>query len=221
MSATLPAELARGPAVRPVVSAARPHPLRLDIAHLSATRLLLYGWVLGLENSVSRAIVQCGLVAIELLSQAIRVPRPDVSHHFAGEDSFWNDAHGFYLLIELPSPSDLDQVELSVTLHSGETTTTRWQVSHSAGGDLSWAQPHAAIIDALLVQLPAPEAERLQELVAPARAHPAASATLHPRLRIGVDLCCLLKNRLLLVCGWLVDPAGELQTLRLECGAAH
>ncbi len=194
---------------------------RIDFAHVVDGQFLVFGWILGFTKLVDSAAIDLGGVVIDLGKQAIPVRRPDVAQHFSLETG--NDEHGFYALIHLSSKVLIDHFNLTVTTSSGETAESRWPVSCIDADAASALAPHVATLRKLLPQLPRGEAKRLVEFAMPAlglKAEEEYLATLPPPVRFGVDLCCVLGNRVLVVSGWLVDPLKELTRVQLRVGGS-
>jgi GT2 family glycosyltransferase len=209
----------------PVVRAATPgsSPVaRIDFALVVDKQFLVYGWVLGFTKSVGSASIDLEGVVIDLAKQAIPVRRDDVAQHFSLEPG--NDEHGFYALIDLPVKIDIvDYLKLSVTLHSGDTSESRWPVSCHEGRAASAVGPHATTLKQLLPNLPRPEAKRLVEFSGTAlglEAEEEYMPSLPPPVRLGLDLCCILENRILVVTGWLCDPLKELTLAQVRVGGS-
>jgi len=82
--------------------------------------------------------------------------------------------------------------------------------------------PCVATLSGLLKRLPSEEAKRLVEFAPILRPDLEAAllATLPQPVRFEIDLCCVLENRILVVFGWLLDPAGELTLAQLRVGAS-
>jgi hypothetical protein len=59
--------------------------MRVDFAHAVGSRLLICGWVLGLADTVASATLTVGQTEYDLLAEAVRLKRTDVSKHFSGE----------------------------------------------------------------------------------------------------------------------------------------
>lgn len=195
---------------------------RIDFAQVVDNQLLVYGWILGFTKLVSIASINLEGAVIDLVKQAIPVRRPDVAHYFSLEAG--NDEHGFYALIDLPGKiAAIDRLTLTVTLFSGETAENFWPVScHDARASTALA-PYATTLKELLPQLPRREARRLVEFARPAlgvQAETEYLVALPPPLRFGVDLCCLLDNRILVASGWLFDPLKELTRAQLRVGGS-
>ncbi len=194
---------------------------RIDFAHAVGKQLLVYGWVWGFAKSVDVALIYVGENRIDLVGQGIRVRRPDVTRHFpvgAGHDE-----HGFYTLIDLSeNVASIDHLRLHVILFSGKTAETHWPVSYHAAGTAALPPPCVATLSGLLKRLPSEEAKRLVEFAPILRPDLEAAllATLPQPVRFEIDLCCVLENRILVVFGWLLDPAGELTLAQLRVGAS-
>lgn len=193
---------------------------RIDFAQVVDKQFVVYGWILGFTKLVERASISLGDVAIDLVKQAIPVRRPDVAQHFSLGAG--NDEHGFYALIDLPVKiASIDRLTLTVNLFSGETAEGLWPVSCGDARAASAIAPYAPAFRELLPQLPRREAKRLVEFARPALG-PQVEAeylvTLPPPVRFGVDLCCVLDSRMLVVTGWLSDPVKELTLTQVRVG---
>jgi GT2 family glycosyltransferase len=208
------AQISQSPAENPCHS-------RIDFAHIIDNQLLLYGWILGFTKLTSASINLSGLV-FDLVKQAIPVRRPDVAQHFSLETG--NDQHGFYALIDLAAESAVtDRLTLVVNLYPGETAESLWPVSCGLARETSAIAPHAAALKELLPRLPRREAKRLVEFARPALGPEAEAqylAVLPPPVRFGVDLCCILENRILVVWGCLFDPLKELTVAQFHVGGS-
>lgn len=210
---------AKAPVVPPS-SAANPVRSRIDFALLVGKQLLIYGWVLGFSESVYSACIGIGDTVIDLTKQATAVRRTDVAQHFGVTSG--NDDHGFYALLDLPvKPTSVRDLKLSVALSSGEKDESRWPVSFHDARAASVIGPHLITLKLLLPNLSKQEAERLIEFARPAlgpRVDGKFPSSLPPPTRFGIDLCCVLENRLLVVAGWLLDPANDLAMAELRIG---
>ncbi len=187
----------------------------LDFAHWVEGRLLLYGWVLGFATQVESALLSVGSLELDLKALASPVARPDVSRHFALEE----DGHGFFALIGLPhSPAGADLL-LTITLRSGETQESRWTLQRHK--EFTGLPPgHLTTLRTALPALPPVEKLRLACLLQDENLPPGAGLpTPREPLRLEIDSCCVLDRRILLVCGWLLDPAGELESVQLTLGS--
>jgi len=188
---------------------------RIDFAHVTNKQFLVYGWILGFTNSVYSASIHLGSIVVDLIERAIPIPRPDIAQHFSLETS--DDKHGFYAIVDLAEEvASVDHLRLSVTLSSGETTVTRWPVSVAS----SATEPYLATFNGLLQYLPRQETKRLIEFAAALglRMDAEYPPTLPPPIRFGIDLCCILENRVLLVSGSVSDPVKELTLTQLRIG---
>lgn len=188
---------------------------RIDFAHVINKQFLVYGWILGFTSSVYSASIHLGSVVVDLIERAIPIPRPDIAQHFSLETS--DDKHGFYAIIDLAEEvASVDHLRLSVTLFSGETTVSRWPFSAVS----SATEPYLGTFSGLLQYLPRQEAQRLIEFAAALglRMNAEYPPTLPPPIRFGIDLCCILENRVLLVFGSVFDPVKELTLAQLRIG---
>jgi GT2 family glycosyltransferase len=195
---------------------------RIDFAHVVKKQLLIYGWIWDFAKSVDTALLYLGGNVIDLVKQAIRVRRPDVTRHFP--IGIGHDDHGFYALVDLPeSVASIDYLRLSITLVSGKTTESRWPVASHTAVTAAVLQPCVTTLNGLMRYLPRLEAKRLVEFAAPAlwldMGAEHLAALLQP-IRFEIDLCCVLENNILVVFGWLFDPANELTVAQLRIGAS-
>jgi hypothetical protein len=193
---------------------------RVDIAHVANKQFLAYGWILGYTKLVHSASIYLGSMVIDLVKQGVPVRRPDVAQHFSLEGV--DDTHGFYVLVDLLGKNaSVDHLTLSVTLSSGETTEGRWSVSGDSLLDDSVAEPYVTTLNALAPQLSGQEAKRLIAFTTALGLHMGAEySTLPPPVRFTLDLCCVLENRILVVCGWIFDPVHELTLVQLRVGGS-
>ena len=184
----------------------------IDFAMVVGEQFIVYGWVLGFARSVGSASIEIGSAVIDLVKHATPVRRPDVANHFSMTPG--NDEHGFYALVSLPGPSSgVESFKLSVTLSSGETSESLWPVSCFETGTASVIEPHVATLNRLLPRLSKHEARRLIEFGSPALGlsiEKDEPPGLPFTVRFGIDMCCVLENRILVVSGWRDDPLSEL-----------
>lgn len=195
-----------------------PVPARVDFALAADGKLLIYGWVLGYSRVIERLSADLNGTVFDLTENSILVCRPDVAQHFSLEAG--NDAHGFYALIDLrETVPAVDRFALRVTLCTGETGESYWPVVICAGDLPSSLAPHAATLRKLLPALPRREAKRLVEFASPALgAQAELMAALPPPLQFQLDLCCIVENHILLICGWLLDPLKQLSKVQVCIG---
>src|SRR5579863_8545941 len=194
---------------------------RVDFAHVASDKLFVCGWILGLRRSVHSASIHLGSIAVDLLKQAVMVRRPDIAQHLSLDAG--DDQHGFYALIDLPEAFDVvDDLRLSVLLSSGEKAETYWPVPHDIVLSASAQEPYLATCNNLLPRLSKPEAKRLVEFATALglSVAPELLATLPPPVRFAIDLCCLLEGQILLVSGWIFDPARDLTLAQLRVGGS-
>jgi GT2 family glycosyltransferase len=206
--------VARGPAVR------------VDFAHVFRNYLLVYGWVFGLSKWVASAAVRHGEQSLDLLSLAVRMPRPDVTQHFSPEEEVDDDEHGFCLLAPLQDfngePSSL---LLSVALHSGATAESFWPIGRGEQSVTDFFQQNRTTLGLLLARLRPAETAVLRDLLLPPALPVPASVSVAPaippalRFQFEVDLCCVLENRILLILGWLIDLDKSLTGAQVRIGA--
>ncbi|MGA2047533.1 MAG: glycosyltransferase family 2 protein [Terracidiphilus sp.] len=197
-------------------------PSSVDLAYLVDNELLVYGWVMGLAKPGLQATLTIGDVAIDLKKQAVLVGRPDVAKHFslAAED----DEHGFYALVDLPDGfSARVTLTLSVVLPGGKATETHWPVSHNKGETAKAIAPHVQTLSRLLPQLSKRESHRLIEFGSPSLGLP--SEVKEPpkfpfTVRFGIDLCCILDKKILVISGWQYDPLKEMTASALRVGSS-
>jgi GT2 family glycosyltransferase len=212
----VPEAIDSGSGVDPAVTGAK---ARVDFAVVEGDCFLVYGWVLGFSNLVKAASIHFGGTTIDLMSQSWRVHRPDVALHFSKPPS--DDLHGFYALVGLTEGSAAgDHLRFTFALVSGETHESLWPVERYGQLPDSDRQSYTATFALLLRQLPRHEARRLIDFVSPEQ-RPKLKVpfeTLPPPIRLEIDLCCLLEDRVLLVYGWTFDPANELKTVKLSVG---
>jgi GT2 family glycosyltransferase len=191
----------------------------VDFAHLLGNRLLVYGWIFGVAKQLHRAFIVVGDVEIDLQRHARTVPRPDVSLHFStapGEEL------GFYLLVDLQRPAeDAESLLLRVALPSGETQESRWAFQRHDPAAFSLPPSDFATLSGVLRTLPAMDRARLARVLsqdAKAGRELAVSHALPLGIRLEIDFCCVLDQRVLVVYGWLLDPAEAVVALELGVG---
>jgi len=193
-------------------------PATVDFAHQAGNQVLVYGWIVGLGQASLAAFLQIGTKVVHLGEGAIRVRRADVARHFSLENG--DDAHGFYALIELEDAATVvDQLRLVVVESSGETSESFWPV-HATGSAIL-LQPYAATIRKLMQHLPTQETKRLVKFLAlelGASIDLEEPKALPPPIEFHLDLCCVLEDRVLVLCGSLLDPAGEVGSFQLRIG---
>jgi hypothetical protein len=195
---------------------------RVDFAQVLKQQLLVYGWILGYTKSVQSAVIHLGICVVDLVNEALPIRRPDVAQHFSLEAS--NDQHGFYALIDLPERvALLDHFRLSVTLTSGATAESDWPVSCDPEVATAIMEQHGATLNDLLRLLPRRQVKRLIQFATPllgldagANYLPALPLPLH----VEIDVCCVLEKRVLLVSGWVFDPAKELALAQVRVGGS-
>ena len=190
---------------------------RIDFALQAGQYLLVYGWVLGLSDRVESAAIHAGDNAIDLLGQSWRVRRPDVGKHFSRPA--WDDLHGFYVLAELPGDlTAIDHLRLTFALRSGEKHESGWPIQQQSQVAEMILETYQATLTQLLRDLPRSEGHRLVNFL-PAEKRQRLEfqfETLSPPIRFELELCCLLEDRVLLVCGWIFDPANELRSVEFN-----
>lgn len=193
---------------------------RIDFVEVIGQKLIVYGWVIGLHSPIQSAWINLGGVAIDLMKRTIPVPRPDVARHFGLDQG--NDRHGFYALVDLPARfSQVDDLKLEVTLASGVTNESTWPVTCHDAPAASVMEPQLTTLNRLLPSLPRTEAERLVEFVKPSlglHVEELYLPALPPPAQFGIDLCCVLENRILVVAGWRLDPVDDIVMAKLRIG---
>jgi GT2 family glycosyltransferase len=197
--------------------------LRVDFAGVFHDHLLVYGWIFGLFHDVTRAEIKHADVVIDLMSLAIPVPRPDVTQHFVSQLPATDDNHGFCLMVALPDGgSRPSYLRLAVALRSGQTVERAWPVEVGDHNVLKFFENNQYIFNWLLQNLPGADATRLRALssaglhAVPDR--PGSSRAL--QLPFGVDECCLLQGRLLVIAGWVGDEDRSLTGAEVKVGAS-
>ncbi len=190
----------------------------VDFAVLIGGRVLVYGWVLEFKQSVRSASIDIGSTHVDLALTTVHVRRPDVSKHFSMAPG--NDDHGFYVLVDLPDdPTSVDKLKLSVTLLSGERSESTWPIVRSDGDTSAVIGPHVTTLCRLLPELSKTEAARLIDFAKPVLGTYKAKTYEPPlsiALQLGIDLCCILEKRLLVIAGWLSDPLRELTSAAVQ-----
>ncbi len=196
--------------------------LQVDIAYAASGQLLIYGWILGYSTEIATAYMRTSGLSLDLTKAAVPVARPDVAAHFAEILPDGGDLHGFYALVDLPTPDA--ELLLEVTLKSGVSLTRNFLIEREdAAADSGVIEPHLHTLDLLLAKLSEPEAHRLIRFAAPALPLNVAATTerkLDPPARMVIDLCCVLERRLLIIVGWMLDPFAEISDLWLEFDTA-
>ena len=192
----------------------------IDFAHLVGSRLLVYGWILGLAEQIDEAIIEIGHSTIDLAASCVRLRRPDVSRHFSRGP---NDEHGFYTLIDLHHPvAEDDSLLLTVTSRSGESYESRWRLQRHTNALEFLPDPDLATLKSLLGSLPGLEATRLRRLLIES-SHVTklvdSPISPPPSIECEIDLCCVLEERVLIVCGTLSDSTHELNSVQLGFGS--
>lgn len=186
---------------------------RVDFALQAGNRLLVYGWLFGLSERVESASIHVGNTAIDLISQSWRVRRPDVAKHFSRPA--WDELHGFYVLTELNDDmAGIDNLRLTFAMLSGEKHESGWPVALQSEIPDPLLDTYLATLTRLLRDLPRSEGRRLVNFLPARQRHKLEFQfeTLPPPIRFELDLCCLLEDRVLLVYGWIFDPANELKS---------
>ena len=191
----------------------------VDFAHLVGDSLLVYGWIVGPAEQNYTASIQVEDVLVDLTAYSKRFRRPDVSQHFSTAP---DEEHGFYLLLDLRHPAaDVDWLLLSIALLSGETHESRWTILRHDPFRVSIPQSDLATLRGMLRSLPALDRMRLARFLAQdtdsgQEAEPPAA--LPSAVQFEVDFCCVLDGHILVVYGWLLDPAEEVLAVELGIG---
>jgi GT2 family glycosyltransferase len=200
--------------------------VRIDFGNVSDDYLLVFGWVLGLFRSVSRAEIRHGEVLVDLLSLAVPVPRPDVTAHFAGQVPVEDDFHGFCLLVPLPeSRAKTTYLRLSVMLHSGERIDRVWPLSTGSAAVAAFVQQHRGTFDWLVQHLPPADATRVRRLAQSGVGSGnvlAVPVDLEPKklqLPIGIDFCGAVDGNLLVLIGHVAERDRAITAATMKVGA--
>lgn len=203
------------PGAAAVASPAASDPIaRIDLAHVLGDRLFVHGWIFGLSTQVARAEVGYRGEVHDLLSRAVRVPRPDVTRHFSADPSTTGDDHGFHLTVPLTDSTQAgNSLRLGVALHSGAFAESLWTVGRGEAGVIAFFQQNPATLNWLLMHLERRDAERLRKIMLPALPDSALP------IQFGVDLCCILERRFLLTLGWCIGVEEESTIVEATLGS--
>jgi len=196
--------------------------IRVDFAGIFQDHLVVYGWVLGLTHAVKGMRVVHGDTIEDVLAAVIRVPRPDVSRHFAAHAGSDSDLHGFLVILALPGVAQgPSSFRLSVTFNSGETADSVWEVQGGEPQAVSFFQQHQATFGSIVSRLDAHQAVPLRNMLAavmPKLATLPVSAAASASFGFETDFCCILENRVLVVAGWFIDPHASVGAAQIQFG---
>jgi GT2 family glycosyltransferase len=198
--------------------------MRVDFAHAVGSRLVAYGWIVGLSEWVASAVLWVGDREVDLLTEAIRVKRSDVTRNF-GDQGLEGDEHGFLALLDLPElPAAVQTLRLQVYLMSGRNGESDWPILRDAAIAGATLRAHEGALRPLIPRLSARQRHILAGFGSSSRlslragdlAENVADAVF--ALPVHVQLCCVLPGDILVVGGALPRPAGEVSELTLMCG---
>ena len=159
---------------------------RIDFAWRLGGQVLVYGWVLGLASSISRAILEYGDVSVDLREQVTRIPRPDVTRHYASRVSPDDNYHGFYVLVDLPDPEmPAAQLRMLLAASGGPSGESFWTASTDTSGLLE-------VLKGLTRQIPQREVHRLAAFTGQPLELGTQVAAATPT-HFHVDLCCICR----------------------------
>jgi GT2 family glycosyltransferase len=199
--------------------------MRVDFAHAVGSRLLICGWVLGLADTVASATLTVGQTEYDLLAEAVRLKRTDVSKHFSGHAPA-SDEHGFLALL---APGDLAPstiaLRLMVVLRSGESAHSDWPILRDEAVIGATLRAHEPVLRPLIPRLTARQ-RRVFAAFGPAARMSLRAEDLNEAfndadlvLTVHVQLACLLPGGVLVVGGVLPRPLVEARVLALRVGA--
>lgn len=200
-------------------AAVGPLAMRVDFAYALGSRLLVYGWVLGLSEHAASALLWVGNVAVDLLRDAVRVKRPDVSKSFRDQQPVADD-HGFLALITLTeAPTPGQTLRLTVHLNSGGAAETEWPILRDEAIAMATLRAHEGALRPLIPRLSARQKRLLASfgsapplsLRAEDFKEPASEVVFS--LPVHVQLCCVLPGGVLVVGGVLPRPLSEITAL--------
>jgi len=196
--------------------------MRVDFAHAVGARLLVYGWVVGLSQTVASALLFAGDSEFDLFVDAVRVPRPDVTQNFR-DQGLAGDGHGFLALLEVADlPVSVRTLRLQVVLASGNSADSEWPILRDAAIAGATLRAHEGALRPLIPNLSARQRRVLAGFGATPRlalrvsdlSEPAADGAY--ALPLHIQLCCVLPGGVLVVGGVLPRPVQEVNTLVLE-----
>jgi len=199
--------------------------MRVDFAHAVGARLLVYGWVVGLSQSVASALLFAGDSEFDLFTDAVRVRRPDVTQNFR-DQGLVGDDHGFLALLEVADlPVSVRTLRLQVVLASGNSADSEWPILRDAAIAGATLRAHEGALRPLIPQLSARQRRVLAGFGATPRlalrvgdlSEPAADGAY--ALPLHIQLCCVLPGGVLVVGGVLPRPVQEVHALVMEWDA--
>jgi GT2 family glycosyltransferase len=195
-------------------------PVRVDFASVVRDHLLVYGWILGLAEHTANAEIRYGNLVIDLMNLGFPVPRPDVTKHFSSQTGVDSDNHGFYLAAPLGAAGIRPgYLRLTVSQYSGESAESVWPVTSGDAPVRAFFQHDAATFDWLLQNLGTAEAKQLRELArSPEPTKSEHTAALGLDLGLGLDLCCALDARIIVLVGWFTEGDAPLTEATLTLG---
>ncbi len=195
--------------------------MRVDFAHAHGSRLLVYGWIVGLAESVASAVIEVGSVVVDVLTDAVRVRRVDVTQNFrdAGVSS---DEHGYLALVDLPEiPTTVQALKVRVHLHSGYGAESEWPVIRDEAIAVATLRAHERVLRPLIPRLSAAQRQVLAGFGSrpplslrsdDLRSGPPDGAFALP---VQIQLCSVLRGGMLVVGGVLPRPVIEVTALTL------
>jgi GT2 family glycosyltransferase len=193
---------------------------RIDLLHVANGRAFVYGWILGLAKAVERAFIYAGSAVFDI-KEATVVPRPDIAEHFSLDSN--DQQHGFCAIFDLPQDFVQDYVSLYVALDSGKSSETRWPFSGHGSLKESQIEPYTTALTRTLPLVQRPEARRLAEFAEIIGLSWGTEylPALPPPVRFSFDLCCVLDDTILVIVGWIFDPAKDLTLAQVQIGGSN
>jgi GT2 family glycosyltransferase len=196
--------------------------MRIDFAHAVGHRLLVYGWIAGFSNLVASAVILIDDSTIDLLAEAVKVRRADVTHNFR-DRGLAGDEHGFLALVEVPElRSGFQTLRLVVRLQNGVGGESEWPIIRDEAIAAATLRAHEGALRPLIPQLspsqkrilagfgsPSPFALRSDDLKDSSRESVIA-------LPLHIQLCAVLPGGVLVLGGVLPRPFSELHSLVLQ-----
>jgi GT2 family glycosyltransferase len=195
--------------------------MRVDFAHALGSHLLVFGWIAGLSEWVASAVLLVGDGEYDILKDAARVPRPDVTQNFR-DQGLRGDEHGFLALVEAPElPARLQTLRLQVYLSSGRNGESTWPILRDATVAGATLRAHEGTLRRLIPALSVRQRRVLSEFAATPRLSLRAEDLKEPdqdvafTLPLHIQLCCVLPGPILVVGGVLPRPLMEATGLSL------
>lgn len=193
--------------------------MRVDFAHALGNHLLVYGWIAGLSEWVASAVLLVGDGEFDILKDAARVPRPDVTENFR-DQGLSGDEHGFLALVEVPElPARLQTLRLQVYLNSGRSGESTWPILRDATVAGATLRAHEGTLRRLIPVLSVRQRRVLAEFASTPRLNLRAEDLKEPEdnagftLPLHIQVCCVLPGPILVVGGVLPRPLKEATSL--------